>query len=96
MNNVSNINSLLQFIKKISNEIIIIEIEDPKRQGGLPKFLNKYLYTKFLKDAGTCYLSESEFKTLINNNFSDMKINYYSFENILGKYMIVRVSSKEK
>ena len=96
MNNISNINNLLQFIKRISNEILIIEIEDPKKQGGLPKFLNKYLYTKFLKDAGTCYLSESEFKTLINNNFSDMKIKYYSFENILGKYMIVRISNKEK
>lgn len=94
MNNISNIDNLLQFIKKIANEIIIVEIINPKTQGGLPKFLNKYLYTRFLKDAGTCYLSESEFKTLINNNFNDEKIRYYTFENILGKYMIVKISSK--
>lgn len=95
MNNISNINNLLQFMKRISNDILIIEIEDPKKQGGLPKFLNKHLYTKFLKDAGTCYLSESEFKSIINKNFNDMEVNYYSFENVLGKYMIAKISVKE-
>lgn len=95
MNNLSNINNLLQFINRISNEILIIEIADPKRQGGLPKFLNKYLYTKFLKDAGKCYLSESEFKTIINNNFKNHKIEYSKFSNILGNYMIARITNKE-
>ena len=31
-----------------------------------------------------------------NNNFSNMKIRYYSFKNILGRYMIVKITGKEE
>ena len=94
MNNLTNINNVLRFLDKISNEIIIIEISDPKQYKGLPRFLNKFLYTKFLRDVGNSYLNEEQFKRIIDNNFQNHKINYQSFTNILGTYMIARISKK--
>ena len=92
MNNVVCINNLLDTLSNISNEIIIVEIMNPAKTGGLPKFLNKYLYSKFLKDVGRCYLNEIQFKTIINNKFVNKKIEYYKFNNILGEYMIAKIN----
>jgi len=95
MNNLTNINNVLKFLDKISEEIIIIEISNPKDSKGLPRFLNKYLYTKFLRDVGNCYLNEEQFKQIIDNIFKKHKIEYLKFTNILGTYMIAKIS-KEK
>lgn len=95
MNNLTNINNALNFLNKISNEIIIVEIMDPKQYKGLPRFLNKYLYTKFLKDVGNCYLNEEQFINIINDNFKNHFIEYRSFENILGTYKIAKIIKKE-
>jgi len=62
MNNVTNIKKMLKLLNKISEEIVIVEICNPRETGGLPNFLNKYLYTKFLRDVGKCYLNEEQFK----------------------------------
>lgn len=95
MNNITNINNVINFLNKISNDIIIIEIMNPKEDKGLPKFLNKYLYTKFLKDVGNCYLNEEQFVNIINNNFKNHKIEYKTFKNILGTYKIAKITKKE-
>lgn len=94
LNNLSNINNVLHFLDRISSEIIIVEISNPKKEGGLPKLLNKYLYTKFLKDVGRCYIDFNEFKSIINTNFKNHSIEYQKFTNILGTYMIARITSK--
>ena len=52
MTDLKNINKCLSLLNRISNYIIIVEIMNPKEYKGLPKLLNKYLYTKFLKDVG--------------------------------------------
>ena len=95
MNNLTNINKMLKFLDKISNEIIIVEISNPKEYKGLPKFLNKYLYTKFLRDVGNCYLNEEQFKNIISNRFKEHTIKYCTFTNILGTYMIAKISKLE-
>lgn len=95
MNNISNINNALKFLDRISNTIIIVEIMNPKEYKGLPKILNKYLYTKFLKDVGNCYLNEEQLKNIINNNFKKSDIEYKTFKNILGTYKIVKITNKE-
>lgn len=94
MNNLTNINNILNFLKKIAKQIIIIEILNPKDYKGLPKFLNKYLYTKFLKDVGSCYLNETQLRMIINNNFTNHFIQYEKFHNILGVYMVVKIKRK--
>ena len=95
MNNFNSIKKALSYLDKISNEIIIIEIVDPKQTGGLSKFLNKYLYTKFLKDVGTCYLTDEQFKNLINSNFTNHFIEYSQFKNILGVYSIAKIKRRD-
>ena len=99
MNNLTNINNMLEFLKEISDDIIIIEIENPCIKGGLPKFLNKYLYGFFLKDVGKCYLNYKQFKTIIEKKFNkivDYEISYSKFENVLGNYMIAKISRRRK
>ena len=92
MNDISGIKNILAHLNKISNdEILIIEICNPKESGGLPRFLNKWLYVKFLKDVGDCFLNESQFRNLIENQFSNHEIEYSTFTNILGKYMIAKI-----
>lgn len=94
MNNITNINNMLDFLDTISNTIIIVEIMNPKEYKGLPRFLNKYLYTKFLKDVGSCYLNEEQFTSLINNKFKKNCIEYYTFTNILGTYKIAKIKKE--
>lgn len=95
MNNVTSIINTLKFLDKISDCIIIVEIMDPKEYKGLPKFLNKYLYIKFLKDVGNCYLNEEQFINIINNNFKNHNIEYKTFKNILGTYKVAKITKKE-
>ncbi len=95
MNNILCINNLLDMLDNISNEIIIVEILNPQETGGLPKFLNTYLYTKFLKDVGRCYLNEIQLKNIINNKFRNCKIEYHKFVNVLGEYMIAKIVKEE-
>ena len=94
LNNLTNINNALKFLDKISNYIIIVEIMNPKEYKGLPKFLNKYLYTSFLKDVGNCYLNEEQFINVVNSNFTNHIIEYKTFKNILGTYKIAKISKK--
>ena len=96
MNNLLCINNLLDMLNNISNEIVIVEILNPQETGGLPKFLNTYLYTKFLKDVGRCYLNEIQLKNIINNKFKNCKIEYHKFVNILGEYMIAKIVKEEE
>lgn len=95
MNNLLGINNLLEMLNRISNEIVIVEILNPQETGGLPKFLNTYLYTKFLKDVGRCYLNETQFKNIINNKFKNCKVEYHKFVNVLGEYMIAKIVKEE-
>ncbi|MEG2379357.1 MAG: hypothetical protein RSB77_03965, partial [Bacilli bacterium] len=87
------INSMLEIGKKI----VIVEIEDPKKKGGFPYLLNKYWYIKFLHDVGGAYLSENEFKLILNNNLKNKAIiKFDNFKNITGNYMIAEISKEEK
>ena len=95
MNNILCINNLLDMLANISNEIVIVEILDPQETGGLPKFLNTYLYTKFLKDVGRCYLNEVQLKNIIYNKFKNCKIEYHKFVNVLGEYMVFKIVKEE-
>jgi len=94
MNDLNRINILLNFLKRISDTIIIVEIKDPREEGGLPTFLNKNLYTRFLKDVGTCYLNNEQFKEVIERNFENEKIEYKEFKNVLGTYMVAKITKR--
>ena len=83
-------------IKEQNKKIIIVEIENPDITGGFSKILNKYWYMKYLKDVGGTYLSEQQFKLIINNTFlKNHNIKFQTFDNIMGRYMIATVEEKE-
>lgn len=89
LNSDENIIKFLNNLFKISNKIILVEIENPDIHGGLPKFWHKYLFGGFLKDAGHHFLDTSNFTNIINNTFgNNCNIEYFTFKNILGTYMI--------
>ncbi len=95
MNNDEEIKALLNNMYDISNKLVIVEIEDPKKVGGVSKILNKYLFMDYLKDAGKYFLSFCKFKRTIDNNFKDKcNISYLSFKNVLGNYMIAVVEKR--
>ncbi len=96
MNNALSMENALKFLDEISDNIIIVEIMDPQKNKGLPSFLNKYLYTKFLKDAGHRYIDEKQFVDIINNHFKNHNIDYQTFVNILGTYKIAKITRKRE
>lgn len=97
MNDV-NLNSLKIFLTVATSNSFLeasnkLYISQPV--GGLSKILNKYLYSKYLDDAGKYYLNFCKFKKIINNNFKNRcNISYLSFKNILGNYMIAVIEKR--
>lgn len=88
--------NLLNSMERIARKIVIVEIENPVFVGGFSKLLNKYWYIKYLKDVGGAYLSEQQFKLIINNTFSKKyNIEFQIFQNIMGKYMIATIDKKD-
>ena len=57
------------------------------------KFLNKYLYRKFLHDVGERYLNEQEFKTCLLKHFNN--IEFSTFHSPIGNYMIADINIKK-
>lgn len=95
MENDEEIRVLLNSMYNISKKLVIVEIEDPYVVGGIPRFLNKYLYVGFLKDAGELFLDFKKFKNIIDDNFNNKcNVSYFSFKNILGNYMIAVVEKR--
>ena len=96
MQNKETLINLLYSAFEVSKKLIIVEIENPKVTGGFPYLLNKYWYIGFLKDVGGAYLTQEQFKILINEVFynkADIKIS--NFKNIMGNYMIAEIIKKE-
>ncbi|MCT7992573.1 methyltransferase domain-containing protein [Laspinema olomoucense] len=83
---------LLDVIFRVGKRFIIVEIENPKITGLFPYLLNKYWYIGFLRDVGGAYLSQPEFQSVIEEHFDGKAdINFSSFTNIQGRYMIADV-----
>jgi len=95
LNGTDEIKLALKNLLKVSKKVIVVEIEDPKVVGGISRFLNKYLYINFLKDAGKKFLDFKSFKNTIDSNCENQcNISYLTFENILGKYMIAVIEKR--
>ena len=82
---------LFECMFRISNKILIVEIEDPKKTWFFSLLLHKR-YMNFLKDAWHAYLSQKDFHTLISDFFWDRAyIQFSTFKNINGTYMIAEI-----
>lgn len=65
----SHLLASLQTLKRIAKKVIIIEIENPKKTGGIANLLHKYRYCGFLKDVWWAYLENNHFSAIINYIF---------------------------
>jgi ubiquinone/menaquinone biosynthesis C-methylase UbiE len=75
--------ALLRELKRVSKKALIVEVMDPKFEGGQWPRLRHSYYINFLKDAGGNFLSGDEFNSLIEE-FSPR--SRYDVRTIRGVY----------
>lgn len=77
--------NLLKSLSNISKKIIVIDINDPLNSGFWARFWHKYYL--FLGDQGDSFITEKEFKDIINNFFRDSKKHFSTIITPKGKYL---------
>lgn len=88
--------NLLENMFRISNKMLIVEIENPRETGGIPHLLNRYWYIGYLGDVGGSFMNSSEFKILISTLFKNRaKVEFSNFKNITGNYMIAQIEKAQ-
>ena len=91
-----HLEGLLDGLRRVADKAVIIEIEKPSATGGFPALLNKYWYQTFLRDVGGAYLEHTEFKAIVEHAYqSSGRVEFDSFRNALGHYMIASVNFRE-
>lgn len=96
MSSKEEMQSTLDSMFRVSQKIIIVEIEKPHDTGFIPHILNKYWYQKYLKDVGGSYLSKKDFRSMLETHFCSIAdIKFDEFRNIQGRYLIAEITKKE-
>lgn len=88
MPNREYLSQLLKKMIEVGKKVVIVEIENPEQTGGLPRFIHRNWYVRFLHDVGDAYLDEADFKALIESAYKNYAIDYNVFSNIQGRYHI--------
>lgn len=81
---------ILLKLKSISRQLIIIDVDDPRRSNLLSKIWNGY-YVYFLKDQGHNFLNYKEFQTLIYSVFKTATNHIETIRTVKGPYCIANV-----
>lgn len=76
---------LIKKLSMLSDQLIIIDIEDPDRSGFFARIWHWY-YVHFLGDQGESFLSFGRFKEIITNNIKDKKIVFGTINTMKGRY----------
>ncbi len=84
---------LIKNLSRMSKQLIVVDIEDPRRSNFLSKLWH-YYYVHFLGDVGGNFLGYNEFKNFIENNIKDKQVDFGIINTIKGKYFYS--TSKEK
>ena len=85
---------LIDNLKKISRQLIIIDVDDPQHSNFLSKIWNIY-YRYFLGDQGDCFLSFFNFKKLFEENIKNVKYKIGIIKTIKGKYFFASISNQD-
>ena len=80
-------------LKNISKQLIIIDIDDPCNSSILAKTWNRY-YRYFLGDQGGCFLSFLNFKKLIAEKISNVKYKTGIIKTIKGSYFFASINNQ--
>lgn len=81
---------LLQKLSDLSNQLIVIDIEDPRQTSVLAKIWNWY-YLHFLGDQGKSFLNRVEFRSLIEKNIHNKKLIFRAIKTIKGDYLFASI-----
>jgi ubiquinone/menaquinone biosynthesis C-methylase UbiE len=92
MNAAKDLPILLNNFKRISQKIIIMEIQDPKNENILGRIRHQY-YMKFLKDEGTHFFSIEDFEKILRNEFKGNQIKFEYLSTIRGIYMLAEIDN---
>ncbi len=77
--------TLIKKLSTLSKQLIIIDVENPKKSNILTKIWHWY-YLYFLGDKGRNFLTNSEFKEIIKDNINDKNLNFGIINTIKGRY----------
>lgn len=95
MQSAGDLRTLLSNVRKVAKKIIVVEIQDPAREGLWGRLRHSY-YMKFLKDEGESFYDRTDFETVIEQHFSSDSIKYDYLETIRGVYMAAIVEKRRR
>lgn len=87
---------ILDNLKKNTNQLIVIDVEDPQKSGLRSKLWNDY-YVHLLGDQGDSFLNFDEFKQLIGSKRreSSVKTNVGIINTIKGRYFYASIKTNK-
>jgi ADP-ribose pyrophosphatase YjhB (NUDIX family)/2-polyprenyl-3-methyl-5-hydroxy-6-metoxy-1,4-benzoquinol methylase len=93
LHHIESINQkkVIDSLKKIAKQLIIIDIDDPTKYSFWSKIWNKY-YVFFLKDKGKYFLNFLEFKKLIERCIYGKNCEIKKVKTIKGGYFIASIT----
>lgn len=95
MQSAGDLRTLLSNVRKVAKKIIVVEIQDPAKEGLWGRLRHSY-YMKFLKDEGECFYNRTDFETVIEEHFSSDTIKYDYLETIRGVYMAAIIEKRRR
>jgi len=82
---------LLDNLKRVAQKIIIVEIQDPEKEGFCGRLRHKLIYMKYLKDEGKHFYDKKAFENVLVKKFGANNISFKYFSTIRGVYMMAVV-----
>jgi ADP-ribose pyrophosphatase YjhB (NUDIX family)/SAM-dependent methyltransferase len=77
--------SVLKNLKKLAKQLIIIDINDPRNTGFIPRLWNNY-YVYILGDQGESFLNFKDFQSLALPHYKEMKMYVGTVNTVKGQY----------
>ena len=95
MRNPKEFRALVENLRKVCNDkIIIVEIEDPDQGGNIARCLHKYWYNNFLGDVGEFFFTSEKFKEILTSAFDEDEIKFSELNTIKGRYLFAVINLK--
>lgn len=86
-----NQKKLLAELKKITKQLIVIDVDDPNHSSFLSGIWNKY-YVYILKDKGNYFLNYKNFSSIVQRIFSSQEVDIGRINTIKGPYFFASIS----
>lgn len=92
LNPGNDLRAVLRNLKRISKNVLIIEIQDPNEESIFGRVRHQY-YMRFLKDEAKRFYKKNEFEMIITEEFPADAAKFEYFKTIRGVYMFAYIQS---